>query len=158
MPIYEYECEKCKKVSSFLVRNTETHKAPECPKCGHKKTHRLLSRFAAVASSKTRGANGGVDREEGAPPPAGGPGPEHMPDMSMLDGIDENDPRSMGRVMRKLAEETGEAMPPEMDEMCRRLESGEDPEKIEEDMGELMGEDGPGGPGGGGGDDTLYDG
>ena len=75
----------------------------------------------------------------------------------MLDGVDENDSRSMGRVMRKLAEESGEQMPPEMDEMCRRLEAGEDPEKIEESMGDLLGEEGHGPEGGGGMDNTLYE-
>ncbi|MFH0879318.1 MAG: zinc ribbon domain-containing protein [Lentisphaerota bacterium] len=153
MPIYEYECLKCKKVSNFLVRNISEHKAPACPKCGHKKTQRLMSRFAAASSSKSTGAG---DFGEGPGGP-GGPGPEGMPDMSMLEGLDEKDPRSMGRVMRKMAEQTGEAMPPEMDEMCRRLEAGEDPEKIEQDMGDLMGDEGAGGGGGGGRDDTLYE-
>jgi hypothetical protein len=55
-------------------------------------------------------------------------------------------------MMRDLAGQTGEPVEPEMDEMIRRLESGEDPEAIENQMGE----DGPGpAPGG---DDTLYDG
>jgi len=59
-------------------------------------------------------------------------------------------------------------MPKEMNEAIRRLESGEDPEKIEEDMGEVfdqfMGEEegGPGGMGGKGSggysrDGGLYD-
>ena len=148
MPIFEYQCEKCRKVASFLVRSMASHQPPACPKCGHAKMNKLLSRFAAVSGSKSESAGGD----------SMGPAPEGMPDMSMLEGIDENDPRSMGRVMRRMAEETGEQMPPEMDEMCRRLESGEDPEKIEQDMGDLMGEEGgPGGPGGGG-DDTLYEG
>jgi len=60
--------------------------------------------------------------------------------------------------MRKLAAESGEQMPPEMDEMCRRLEGGEDPEKIEESMGEMLGDEGAGPAGGGGPDDTLYEG
>ncbi len=151
MPIYEYQCEKCRKVSNFLVRSVAAHKPPACPKCGHAKMSKLLSRFAPVGGSKTSGG-GGDDLSSG--------GADGMPDMSMLEGMDENDPRSMGRVMRRMAEETGEAMPPEMDEMCRRLESGEDPEKIEAEMGDLMGgeEGGPGGPGGGGADNTLYDG
>jgi hypothetical protein len=54
--------------------------------------------------------------------------------------------------MRKLAQTSGEPMDGEMEEVVRRLESGEDPEKIEEKMG-----DSPGKTGSGGGDD-LYDG
>jgi len=135
MPIYEYQCEKCKRVLNFLVRNVSTHKPPVCPKCGHKKMTRVISRFAALKGRILSAAGGDDD----------------MPDLS---DFDENDPRSLGRMMRQMADETGEAMPPEMDEMCRRLEAGEDPEKIEEEMGDVLGE---GGPGGGGGDSTLYE-
>ncbi|HBA83978.1 MAG TPA: hypothetical protein DCZ95_07795 [Verrucomicrobia bacterium] len=150
MPIFEYQCDKCRKAASFLVRSLSSHKPPVCPKCGHEKMTKLLSKFAAVSGSKAESTGG----DSGM-----GSGLESMPDMSMLEGIDENDPRSMGRVMRRMAEETGEQMPPEMDEMCRRLESGEDPEKIEQDMGDLMGEEPPGGGmGPGGGSDTLYEG
>lgn len=151
MPIYEYQCEKCRKVSNFLVRDVAKHKAPACPKCGHPGMSRLFSRFAAP-SSRLKSPPG----ESGEPGPKGGP-PGDMPDLSALEGLDENDPRSMGRAMRQIAAESGEAMPPEMDEMCRRLESGEDPEKIEEEMGDVLGDEG-GGPAGGAGDDTLYEG
>ena len=53
------------------------------------------------------------------------------------------------------------AMPKEMDIAIKRLEAGEDPEKIEADMGDLLG-DFMGGPQGGEGaaytkDSGLYD-
>jgi hypothetical protein len=113
---------------------------------------RALSRFAAH-SGKRRAENADADSAT--------PGGDDMPPgmerlMAEADGIDENDPRAMGRFMRKMAEETGEPMPPEMNEMIRRLEAGEDPESIEADMGDML-DDGPGGGGGSGGD-TLYDG
>lgn len=152
MPIYEYQCEQCRKVFSFLVRNVATHQPPTCPGCGHGKMTRALSRFAAH-SGKRRAENADVDSAT----PSGDdmpPGMERL--MAEADGIDENDPRAMGRFMRKMAEETGEPMPPEMNEMIRRLEAGEDPESIEADMGDML-DDGPGGGGGSGGD-TLYDG
>ena len=68
-------------------------------------------------------------------------------DMSHLD---ENNPKHMAHMMRKMQESMpADMMPKEMNEAIRRLESGEDPEKIEEDMGEvfdqLMGDE-PGGP------------
>ncbi len=72
-----------------------------------------------------------------------------------LDKLDENDPRSMGKFMREMAKQMGEPLDAEMDEVCRRLESGEDPEKIEEDMGDNL--DGMGGAGRSD-DSTLYDG
>ncbi len=171
MPIYEYSCAKCGRTSSFLVRNVSAHTTPECPHCKSKRMRRAMSRFAAVAPRKGGGAQARAV-EESAPAPDGGPGggPEMaggpgggegpMPDMaemeSMMSGMDENDPRSMGRMMRTLSEKTGEPLEGEMEEVVRRLESGEDPEKIEEKMGDALGEGGEGGPGGGG--DDLYDG
>jgi hypothetical protein len=71
--------------------------------------------------------------------------------MKMLDGLDENDPRSMGRFMRKMAQESGEDMPPEFDEVVNRLEKGESPEDIEKTMPEL------GEMGGDGGEDSGSD-
>lgn len=171
MPIYEYTCVKCGRTSSFLVRNISTHSTPECPHCKSKRMKRAVSRFAAVASHKGGGRAAAAEESAPAPEPgAGGGGPDMaggpgagegpMPDMaeleSMMGGMDENDPRSMGRMMRKLSEQTGEPLDGEMEEVVRRLESGEDPEKIEEKMGDALGEGGEGGPGGGG--DDLYDG
>ncbi len=67
---------------------------------------------------------------------------DNLADDSALDGLDENDPKSMGRWMRKMSQEAGEDMPPEFDEVVDRLESGESPDNIEKSMPELSGEDG----------------
>jgi hypothetical protein len=60
-----------------------------------------------------------------------------MADPSMLDGLDEQDPKSLARWMRKMSGEVGEEMPPEFDEVIDRLESGQSPEEIEEAMPNL---------------------
>lgn len=75
-----------------------------------------------------------------------------MADPSALGDVDENDPKSMARFMRKMSGEMGEDMGPEFDEMVGRLESGESPEEIEKSMPEMggMGEDGGMGMGMGG--------
>ncbi len=148
MPIYEYRCGRCSRVLSFLVRNVRAHRTPACPKCGAKEMTRVLSQFAAL-SGESKSSDGPDDHS----PFEGGDEPEGMPDLSALEGLDEKDPRSLGRALRKMARETGEKMDPEMDEICRRLESGEDPEKIEENLDEALG----GAGGGEGSDDTLYD-
>jgi hypothetical protein len=54
-----------------------------------------------------------------------------------LGDLDENDPRSIARWMRKMSAETGEEMPQEFDEVIDRLESGQSPEQIEDAMPEL---------------------
>jgi hypothetical protein len=61
----------------------------------------------------------------------------------MLGDLDENDPKSMARWMRKMSAEVGEEMPSEFDEVIDRLESGQSPEEIEESMPDLG--DSPGG-------------
>ena len=68
---------------------------------------------------------------------------------SSLDLGDENDPRSMARASRAMADEMGEDLGPELNEAISRLEAGEDPEKIERELEEMgLGDDmaGPGEP------------
>ena len=82
-----------------------------------------------------------------------------------MEHLDENNPKHMAHMMRKMKD----LMPPgsvprELDTAIKRLEAGEDPEKIEEDMGDVLGdfmggeEGGPGGRGKGYSHDSgLYD-
>ncbi len=60
-----------------------------------------------------------------------------------VEKIDEDDPRQAAAMMRKLSEATGLALKPEMKEALERMERGEDPEKIEEEMGALLDSDDP---------------
>jgi hypothetical protein len=61
---------------------------------------------------------------------------EKLADPSMLAGLDEKDPRSLGRWMKKMGSELGEEVPEGMDEMSERLEAGDLPEEIERDEGD----------------------
>ena len=127
MPIYEYRCSDCKKKVSVFFRTLSAvdHSAARCPICGGKNLTRLVSRVRALRSEEGR--------------------LDSLADESALAGLDENDPKSMGRWMRKMAAESGEGMPPEFDEVVGRLEAGEDPENIEKSMPELA--EGMGGTG-----------
>jgi hypothetical protein len=49
--------------------------------------------------------------------------------------VDENDPRAMGRMMRRMAELTGEKIGGDMEEVVRKLEEGADPDSLEEQLG-----------------------
>lgn len=80
-----------------------------------------------------------------------------------MEHLDENNPRHMARMIRKMKDIMPPgSMPKEMDIAIKRLEAGEDPEKIEADMGDVLG-DFMGGEGGGAGsggytqDSGLYD-
>ena len=85
-----------------------------------------------------------------------------------MEHLDENNPKHMAHMMRKMKDLMPPGtMPKELDVAIKRLEAGEDPEKIEEDMGDVLGEfmggeDEEGGMGGMGGgpythDSGLYD-
>lgn len=161
MPIYEYLCKPCNRVFSFISPTINPRKPPTCPKCGARDLKKTMSRFAVVGAvhksegkaateKPAAGANapGGPDSEA----PFDDPRVEHEMERLMQDteGLDENDPRQLGHLMRRMKDITGEDMGPEMETAIRRLEAGEDPEKIEEDMGDLLGDEGgPGGPGAG---------
>ena len=60
---------------------------------------------------------------------------EQLSDPSNFNDIDENDPKSVGRFMRRMGGEMGEDMGGEFNEMAGRLEAGEDPQAIENELG-----------------------
>ena len=56
-----------------------------------------------------------------------------------MEHMDENNPRHMAHMMRKMKEiMPAGVVPKELDIAIKRLEAGEDPEKIEEDMGDIL--------------------
>jgi putative FmdB family regulatory protein len=163
MPIYEFACPKCRKIFSFLSKRMNPQGLPSCPKCGNKKMSKQVSQFAALSHAREPVTTGG---EGDAMPELDDP--RMMRAMSELERdmghLDENNPKHMAHMMRKMKDlMPAGAMPKELDVAIKRLEAGEDPEKIEADMGDLlgdfMGEEG-GGSGAGGGytkDSGLYD-
>jgi hypothetical protein len=48
------------------------------------------------------------------------------------------DPRMLGKMMRRMMEASGQKLPGEMGEMLQRLEKGENPDKLEEEYGDMM--------------------
>jgi putative FmdB family regulatory protein len=118
MPIYEYHCYDCRRrVSVFFRSFSDIEAEPNCPRCGGASLTRLISRVSIVRSEDSR--------------------LDDLADPSALDGLDEDDPKSIARWMRKMSAEVGEDMPAEFDEVIDRLESGQSPEEIEESMPDL---------------------
>jgi putative FmdB family regulatory protein len=166
MPIYEYACPKCRVIFNFLSKRINPGRSPACPKCGNKQMAKQLSRFAMSRKLKEPAAKAEGDGPEPPMPDMDDPRVERaMMEMERdMEHLDENNPKHMAHMMRKMKD----IMPPgsvpkELDIAIKRLEAGEDPEKIEEDMGDLLGDfmgGEEGGPGGGGGythDSGLYD-
>ena len=168
MPIYEFACPKCRVIFNFLSQRINPKRKPACPKCGNKKMRKQMSRFAMSKGLKEPAAAPAGDDAGGPPmPDMDDPRVEKaMRDMERdMEHLDENNPKHMAHMMRKMKDIMPPgAMPKELDIAIKRLEAGEDPEKIEADMGDVLGDlmGGEGGPSGAGGgayshDSGLYD-
>jgi putative FmdB family regulatory protein len=132
MPTYQYRCLSCKRrFDIFMLYSEYGTKTVHCSHCGSEKVQRRIGRIRFARSEDSR--------------------LENIADPSSLEGL-EDDPKSLGRLMRKMKNEMGSEMDedvgPEFDEVVDRLEKGQSPEEIEQALPEL-GEAG----GNGGGDD-----
>ncbi len=107
MPIYEFRCGACRKRTSVFVRTIGAGVSPLCEHCGSAEMSRLFSRVAVLRSEDDVGA--GIDE-------------------SSLGDIDENDPRSVARWMRKMSRDMGEPLDAEMEADLERMEAGEMPD------------------------------
>ena len=165
MPIYEFACPKCRRIFSFLSKRMNPDRLPVCPKCGSKKLSKQVSRFAMSKGLKEPAGETGMAGDEPPVPDLDDPRVERaMMEMERdMEHLDENNPKHMAHMMKKMKDLMPPgSMPKELDVAIKRLEAGEDPEKIEADMGDVLGDfmGGPeGGPGGGGytKDGGLYD-
>jgi putative FmdB family regulatory protein len=128
MPVYEFLCPRCNRIFSFHSFRVETARVPRCPKCGAEKLRRVPSRFGVAAAPKTAKPGGGESADGGEDPRLER---EMMRFAAELEGMDEGDPRQMAAAVRRMTELAGEPITPAMEEMIRRLEAGEDPDRIE---------------------------
>lgn len=137
MPIYEFYCEDCNTIFNFFSKSVNTTKKPKCPKCKAKTLSRQMSAFAFTGKAKEDSEMDDMPFDEGKMEKA----------MQMLAGeaekINEDDPRQAANLMRKLTDMTGLELGPGMNEALQRMESGEDPDQIEAEMGDLLEDEEP---------------
>ncbi len=184
MPIYEYYCPDNHRIYQFFAKTlAQGQSVPKCPDNPAFRMERMMSAFAITGRAEAKNDQPQTGPESDQATGADGAEPLHdAGDDARLDaafsemeremeGVDENDPRAMGRVMRKMSELTGEKLDEQMEEVVRKLEEGTDPDKLEDQMGDAFpeGEEGAadpmGGMGGFGGgrrggasrDPNLYD-
>jgi putative FmdB family regulatory protein len=119
MPIYEYHCADCRRVVSLLVMRIADSASARCPRCDGDRLTRLLSRFATVRSEDDR--------------------LESLADPGQLGDLDESDPRSVARWMKKMGGELGDEAGGDWDEMVD--------EAVEEEVAGGEGQTAPGAPG-----------
>ncbi|MCX8061722.1 MAG: zinc ribbon domain-containing protein [Anaerolineales bacterium] len=126
MPYYPYRCLDCHKRFEIFLSYSEYGIRPvACPFCHSSNVQRRITRVRIAKSEESR--------------------LEELADPSMLAGL-EDDPKALGRMMRRMGDELGEELPPEFDEVVDRLEAGQSPEEIEKALPDLAGpEDGDGG-------------
>jgi len=109
LPIYEYRCRVCGRKSVFITLSVKSALEPKCRKCGSRDLEKLVSRVAVSRSEESR--------------------MESLADPSKLAGLDENDPKSIARWMKKMGkemgEDTGEDFDQSIDEAMEEAESGE---------------------------------
>lgn len=131
MPTYEFRCLNCRKrFDLFLTYAQYGSVAVTCPHCKSDQVQRRINRVRIAKSDERRMAD--------------------LADPAALDGLDE-DPRALGRMMRNMSGELGEDMGPEFDEVVSRLEAGQSPDQIEQDLPDIGGGEGAGL----GGDDLI---
>jgi hypothetical protein len=144
MPIYEYYCAGNNTIYQFFAKTlAQGGTIPRCPDNPAYPLIKMLSPFAVAKKSP------GGEPPGPAAAPADVAGDSRMEAaMSAMESefsqVDENDPRAMGRMMRRMAEMTGEKIDGDMEEVVRKLEEGADPDSIEEQFG--GGEGGADGP------------
>jgi hypothetical protein len=135
MPIYEFYCPENNKIYQFYARTLAQGKVvPKCPDNPRYAMRKMLSAFAVTGSGSAEGAEGGAGGTDDPAPDA-----RMAAAMGQMEreftSVDENDPRAMGRMMRRMADLTGERIDGDMEEVVRKLEEGADPESLEEQLG-----------------------
>jgi len=98
MPIYEYRCTQCRRRSSILLLSYKERADPVCPHCGSRELTRIMSRFATVRSDDAR--------------------LEALAEDPGLGDVDEKDPRSVARWMKKMGREFGEELGDEFESVA----------------------------------------
>ncbi|MEW6241056.1 MAG: FmdB family zinc ribbon protein [Chloroflexota bacterium] len=119
MPAYPYTCLDCQNRFEVFMTFSEYGTRPvACSRCGSGNVRRRLTRVRIARSQESR--------------------MEDMDDPSALEGL-EDDPRALGKMMRKMGKEMGEDLPPEFDDVVDRLEAGQSPDEIESALPDLGG-------------------
>lgn len=107
MPLYEYRCSSCKKRVTILTLRASEEVDAVCDRCGARALERLMSRFAMGRSDEAR--------------------LESLSDPSNLSGLDESDPASVARWMKRMSSEMGDDVGggSDIDEMADEMASGD---------------------------------
>jgi len=137
MPIYEYYCPDNHTVYQFYAKTlAQGRTVPKCPDNPKFRMRKIVSAFAISRPGAKEGA-----AEAQPAGPGGDPAEDARMDAALdamekeFDSVDENDPKAMARMMRRMSEVSGEKLEGEAEEIVRKLEEGADPDSLEEKLG-----------------------
>lgn len=154
MPIYEYYCPDNHTVYQFFAKTlAQGQTTPKCPADPSYRMRKIVSAFAVRKKGAAKADEAG-DKPPAAPGAGGDPAEDARMEAAMgamekeFANVDENDPKAMARMMRRMSDLTGEKIDGEMEEVVRKLEEGADPDSLEDQLG--------GGDAAGGGMDDPY--
>ena len=114
MPIYEYRCEDCGRISEFLLIKTDEIFVPQCKRCKSKKMSRVFSKVRVIRSEESK--------------------MESLADPSKWGDLDERDPKSMAKFMKRMGKELGEDLGEDVDKMVDETMEEEMASKPEEGL------------------------
>ncbi len=141
MPIYEYYSPDTNRIYSFYAKTLAQGRiVPRCPDHPRARMVKLVSGFAIGGQHKTEPATSSSLTEQSASltdDRLAAAMTEMERDFSI---VDENDPRAMARMLRRMADLSGESLGGPMEEAVRKLEEGADPDTLEEQLGDFFGE------------------
>ena len=112
MPIYEFRCGDCSRVTNYFTRKIDTVVSPPCEHCGSAQTNRMMSKFGRTYSRADI-----IDRF--GEPGTGGPD-------------DFRDPRQIGSWVEKRFEEYGMDLPDGARQMIDAARDGEMPDAVKD--------------------------
>jgi predicted nucleic acid-binding Zn ribbon protein len=136
MPIYEYYCPENHTIYQFYAKTlAQGQTIPKCPHNPAFQMQKMLSKFSVTSK--------GTSSDDSSAPPAdlGNAADDSRMQAALgameseFANMDENDPRAMARMMRRMSEMTGEKIDGETEEVVRKLEEGTHPEEIEGELG-----------------------
>lgn len=135
MPIYEYYCPNNHTIYQFFAKTlAQGQTTPKCPDNPNYPMRKVVSAFAITS----RGQGEAGEKPSGGEADAADD-PKMEAAMNAMErefsNIDENDPKAMARMMRRMSELTGEKLEGEAEEVVRKLEEGADPEAIDDQLG-----------------------
>ena len=109
MPIYEYKCKSCNRLTSQFFKMASSEKAPPCQHCGAK-TARALSRFAMGRSASSAKSDFSAPRT----------------------ASEYSDPRQIGRWVEDKFDSYGMDLPDGAREMIDAARDGELPDSVKD--------------------------